>query len=48
MVPVGLIFIGLVIRAIFGAAIVIAVVWLLFKVAKLVDAYTKKLQLQSK
>jgi len=44
MVPVGLLFLGLVIRTILGAAIVVALVWLLFKVAKLADAYTKKLQ----
>jgi hypothetical protein len=44
MVPVGLLFLGLVVRTILGAAIVVAVVWLLFKLAKLADAYTKKLQ----
>ena len=44
MVPVGLLFVGLVIRTILGAAIVVALVWLLFKLAKLADAYTKKLQ----
>jgi hypothetical protein len=44
MIPVGLLFLGLVIRTIFGAALVIAVVWLLFKLTKLADVYTKKLQ----
>jgi hypothetical protein len=44
MVPVGLLFLGLVIRTVLGAAIVIALVWLLFKLAKLADAYAKKLQ----
>jgi len=44
MVPVGLLFLGLVVRTILGTAIVIAVVWLLFKLAGLADAYTKKLQ----
>ena len=44
MAPVGLLFLGLVIRTIFGAAIVVALVWLFFKLAKLADAYTKKLQ----
>jgi hypothetical protein len=44
MVPVGLLFIGLVIRAILGTVLVIAVVWLLFKLAKVADAYAKKLQ----
>ena len=37
-------FLGLVVRAILGTAIVIAVVWLLFKLAKVADAYAKKLQ----
>ena len=44
MVPVGLLFLGLVIRAILGTVLVIAVAWLLFKLASLADAYTKKLQ----
>jgi len=44
MVPVGLLFLGLVFRTILGAAVVVALVWLLFKLAKLTDAYTKKLQ----
>ena len=44
MVPVGLLFLGLVIRAILGAVVVVAVVWLLFKLAKVADAYAKKLQ----
>jgi hypothetical protein len=44
MVPVGLLFLALVFRTILGAAVVVALVWLLFKLAKLTDAYTKKLQ----
>jgi len=44
MPAMGLLFLGLVIRTIFGAAIVVALVWLMFKLAKLTDAYTKKLQ----
>jgi len=44
MTPIGLLFLGLVIRTIFGAAIVVALVWLMFKLAKLTDAYTKRLQ----
>ena len=44
MAHVGLLFLGLVIRTILGTAIVVALVWLFFKVAKLADAYTKKLQ----
>jgi hypothetical protein len=44
IVPVGLVFLGLVIRTVFGAAIVIALLWLFFKLGKLAEAYTKKLQ----
>jgi hypothetical protein len=44
MVPVGLLFIGLVIRTILGAAVVVALVWFFFKLGKLADAYTKKLE----
>jgi hypothetical protein len=44
MVPVGLLFLALVVRTILGTALIIAVVWLLFKLAKLADAYTKNLQ----
>jgi uncharacterized membrane protein len=44
MVPVDLLFIGLVIGTILGAAVVVALVWLFFKLAKLADAYTKKLE----
>ena len=36
------------IRLIFGAAIVIAVIWLLIKVGKLTGAYTEKLKSQTK
>jgi hypothetical protein len=42
--PVGLLFLGLVIRTIFGAVIVVAVALLLWKAAKLLDAYTEKLK----
>ena len=41
--PIGLLFVGLVIRAILGAAIVLAVVLLAWKLGKLADAYTHKL-----
>jgi hypothetical protein len=44
MVPTGLIFLGLLIRTILGAAVVVALVWFLFKLGKLAEAYTKKLQ----
>ena len=41
--PIGLLFVGLVIRAILGAAIVVAVVLLAWKLGKLADAYTHRL-----
>jgi len=44
MVLAGLIFLGLVIRTILGAAVVVAFVWLFFKIGKLAEAYTKKVQ----
>lgn len=44
MVAVGLIFLGLLIRTILGATVVVALVWLVFKLGKLAEAYTKKLQ----
>jgi hypothetical protein len=40
---IGLLFVGLVIRAILGAAIVVAAVFLAWKLGKLADAYTHKL-----
>jgi hypothetical protein len=40
----GLIFLGLGIRAVLGAAVVVALVWLFFKLGKLAEAYTRKLQ----
>ena len=42
-VPIGLLFVGLVVRAIVGAAIVVAVVFLAWKLGKVADAYTQKL-----
>jgi len=44
MPALGLILIGLVIRAALGIAIVAALVWLVFKLGHLADAYTKKLE----
>ncbi len=35
---------GLVIRTVLGAAVVVALVWFLFKLSKLAEAYTKKLE----
>lgn len=42
-IPIGLLFVGLMIRAILGTAIVAAVVLLVWKLGKLADAYTHKL-----
>lgn len=44
MVATGLIFLGLLIRTVLGTAIVVALVWLFFKLGKLAEAYTKKIQ----
>ena len=41
---VGLVFLGLVVRAALGIAVVIALVWLVLKLGRLADAYTHKLQ----
>ncbi|MGP8127922.1 MAG: hypothetical protein ACLP9D_08955 [Candidatus Bathyarchaeia archaeon] len=43
---IGLLFVGLVIRAILGAAIVVAVVFLAWKLGKLADAYTHELTIK--
>ena len=40
----GLAFIGLVIRAVLGIAVVVVLLWLVLKLGKLMDAYTHKLQ----
>ncbi len=42
--PIGLVFMGLVIRTLLGAAIVVAFVWLLWKLGRLADAYTEKIK----
>jgi len=44
MVAAGLMFLGLVIRTVLGAAVVVAMIWLFFKLGKLAEAYTKRLQ----
>ena len=44
MFSAGLIFLGLLIRTILGAAVVVSLVWLMFKLGRLAEAYTKKLQ----
>ena len=40
---IGLLFVGLVVRAILGAAIVVAVLFLAWKLGEVADAYTQKL-----
>jgi hypothetical protein len=42
-IPIGLLFVGLVVRAILGAAVVVAVLFLAWKLGKVADAYTRKL-----
>jgi len=41
--PFGLLFVGLIIRGILGAAIVVAVLFLAWKLGKVADAYAHKL-----
>ncbi len=43
-VPVGLLLTGLIIRTILGAVVVVALVFFLWKAAKLADAYAEKLK----
>ncbi len=43
-VPVGLLLTGLIVRTMLGAAVTVALVLLLWKAGKLVDAYTEKLK----
>jgi hypothetical protein len=40
----GLLFAGLIIRAAIAAVAIAAVLWLIFKLGKLADAYTEKLK----
>jgi hypothetical protein len=46
--PIGLLFTGLIIRTLLGAALVVAVVWLLWKIGRLADAYAEKLRTSTK
>ncbi len=41
---IGLLFTGLVIRTVLAVVIIGAVVWLIFKLGKLADAYAEKLK----
>jgi TM2 domain-containing membrane protein YozV len=41
---IGLLFTGLIIRTVLAVVIIGALVWLIFKLGKLADAYTEKLR----
>jgi uncharacterized protein HemY len=41
---VGLLFIGLIIRTVIAVVVIVAILWLVFKLGKLADAYTEKLK----
>jgi hypothetical protein len=43
-VPIGLLFIGLIVRTILGVAVVAALIILFWKIGKLADAYTEKIR----
>ena len=42
--PIGLLFIGLMVRTILGVAVVAALVILFWKIGKLADAYTERIK----
>jgi len=41
---IGLLFIGLIIRTVIAVVVIAAVLWLVFKLGRLADAYTEKLK----
>ena len=41
---IGLLFIGLIIRTVIAAVVVVALVWLVLKLGRLADVYTEKLR----
>jgi len=43
-VPVGLLFTGLILRTVLGAVVVVAAMWLFWKIGKLADAYAEKIK----
>jgi len=43
-VAIGLLFIGMLIRTVLGAVVVAALVFLLWKIGRLADAYTQKIK----
>lgn len=42
--PMGLLFIGLIIRTLFAVVVLALVVWLALKLGKLADAYTERIK----
>jgi hypothetical protein len=40
----GLMFVGLIVRTLIAAAIIVAILWLVLKLGRLADAYTAKLR----
>jgi uncharacterized protein HemY len=40
----GLLFVGLIVRSLIAVVIIVAILWLVFKLGKLADAYTAKLR----
>ena len=45
---IGLLFIGLIVRTMIAVVVVVAVLWLVFKLSKVADAYTDKLRTSKK
>jgi uncharacterized protein HemY len=41
---IGLLFIGLIIRTVIAAVVIVALLWLVLKLGRLADAYTEKLK----
>lgn len=41
---IGLLFIGLIIRTVLAVVVIAALLWLVFKLGKVADAYTEKLR----
>jgi uncharacterized protein HemY len=41
---IGLLFIGLIVRTVIAAVVIVALLWLVLKLGRLADAYTEKLK----
>jgi len=41
---IGLLFIGLIVRTVIAAIVIVALLWLVLKLGRLADAYTEKLK----